>query len=65
MEQIKKIKMCWGRPDDAKAMGNVLGYSTHNKLLRKYAEPYFDFDPNADLVFHLSPADHFHPIAGK
>jgi glycosyltransferase involved in cell wall biosynthesis len=57
--------MAWGRPDDVKAMGNVLGYSTHNKLLRKYAEPYFDFDPEAKLVFHLSPADHFHPVAGK
>jgi glycosyltransferase involved in cell wall biosynthesis len=60
-----KIKMAWARPDDNKAYGNVLGYATHNNMLRKYAEPYFDFDPDAKLVFHLTPADHFRPIAGK
>lgn len=57
--------MAWIRPDDKKAYGNVLGYSTHNDMLRKYAEPYFDFDPEAKLVFHLTPADHFRPIEGK
>ena len=62
---MPKIKMGWVRIDDGKAFGNVLGYATHNKLMRKYSEPYFDFDPDAQLQFHLSPADHFHPIPGK
>ena len=62
---MAKIPIHWVREDGKTAYGNVLGYATHNQMLRKYAEPYFEFDPNAKLAFHLTPADHFRPLEGK
>jgi glycosyltransferase involved in cell wall biosynthesis len=62
---LDKIKIHWACNAGDGGYGNVLGYSTHNIMLKKYSEKYFDFDPNAELAFHITPADHFKPITGK
>lgn len=62
---MDKIKLHWVRPEQDNAYGNVLGYATHNNLLKKWSEPFFEFDDSAKLAFHLTPADHFKPIEGK
>jgi glycosyltransferase involved in cell wall biosynthesis len=64
MENIKKIPIHWVT-EHTNAVGNILGYATHNALLKKYCEPYFEFDNNADLVFQLAPADYFLPFKDK
>jgi len=60
----EKIKIHWVS-DIKNPYGNILGYATHAKMLKKYSEPYFEFDPNSKLAFHITPADHFYPLAGK
>lgn len=61
---MEKIKINW-ITEHTNPVGNILGYATHNRLLKKYCERYFDFDPNAELVFQLAPADFFLPFKDK
>lgn len=59
-----KLKVCWVVQEND-VMGNALGYSTHNKMMRRYSAPYLDFDNNALLALTITPADHFNPVPGK
>jgi glycosyltransferase involved in cell wall biosynthesis len=60
----EKIKLHW--VDSAQnPYGNILGYATHNKMMKKYSAPYFDYDETAKLMLHITPADHFFPFKDK
>jgi glycosyltransferase involved in cell wall biosynthesis len=61
---VDKIKINWFT-SHVNPTGNILGYATHNAMLKKYCEPYFEFDSNADLVFQMAPADYFLPFKDK
>ena len=58
------IKLGWATRD-RNATGNALGYSLHDRMMRKYSETYFDFDEEADIVLHIVSADQFRPIPGR
>ena len=61
---MEKIKIHW--VDSAQnPYGNILGYATHNRMMKKYCAPYFDYDNNAQLMLHITPADHFFPFKDK
>jgi glycosyltransferase involved in cell wall biosynthesis len=61
---MEKLKLHWVI-EHKNPIGNILGYATHNKMLRKHCEPLVDFDYNSPLAFHINPADYFTPIQGK
>ncbi len=60
-----KLKLHWVRHDTNNPVANVLGYATHNNMMRKYSEHYFDYDETARIALTITPADHFTPIPGK
>lgn len=61
---MEKIKVFW-RNEEGTSVGNALGYSTHNKFMRKYGEKYFEYDESSPIALAITPADHFRPIPGK
>lgn len=61
---MEKIKIHWFT-EHKNPVGNILGYATHNRMLKKYCEPYFEFDEKSELVFQLAPADYFLPFQDK
>ena len=61
----EKLKLHWVRKDIDNPVANVLGYATHNNMMKKYSERYFDYDENAKIALTITPADHFVPIPGK
>jgi glycosyltransferase involved in cell wall biosynthesis len=60
-----KIKLYWVREDKGAVVANVLGYATHNNMMKKYGEKYFEYTEDADIALNITPADHFVPIPGK
>jgi len=64
MSENGKIKLHWFT-NIKNPYGNILGYATHSRMLKKYSEKYFDLDENAKLVLHINPADHFYPLKDK
>ena len=61
---MQKQKIYWVI-DPADAVGNGFGYSHHNRMMKKFCEKYFDYDPEAKIALHIIPADKFIPIPGK
>lgn len=61
---MDKIRLHWRNPDDI-VLSNALGYSTHNKFMKKYSEQYFDYDETSDIALNITSADKFVPIPGK
>lgn len=61
---MEKIKIQWV-VKEKDLVGNALGYMTHNRFMRQYSEPYFEFDDSADIALHIVSADFFKPIPGK
>ena len=60
----KKPKIHWATFSD-NFIGNAYGYSYHNSMMQKHIEKYVEFDPTADIVVQITPADKFIPIPGK
>lgn len=58
------MKIHWATANHDLA-GNALGYATHVKFLRKYAEKIIDFVPDAEIALQICPADFFRYIPGK
>lgn len=61
----EKFKLHWVRRDTDNPVANVLGYATHNNMMMKYSQPYFEYDDKAKISLTITPADHFKPIPGK
>ena len=61
---MDKIKLHW-TTKDRDAHGNGLGYSLHDRMMKKYSEPYFDYDENAQIALHIVAGDVFKPIPGR
>lgn len=65
VESKPKTKLYWIREDKGPLVANVLGYATHNNMMKKYSEKYFDYTDTANIALNITPADHFVPIPGK
>lgn len=66
MPKNEPVKLCWATP--AKDLvGNALGYNTHIKYLKRFAEKggHTVDDPQSNVVLHIVSADHFLPVPGK
>lgn len=61
---MEKIKIHWATKEH-NIPGNALGYNQHNSAMRKFSEPYLEFDDSADIALTICPADLFVPVAGK
>ncbi len=61
---MNKLKLHWA-VEPKNPVANVLGYATHNAMLKKYGEQYFDYTPDADVVFHIISAEWFRPLLNK
>lgn len=61
---MEKIKVHWVFPD-YEAVANGFGYAHHNRMMRKFTEPYVEYDENAKIALHIICADKFTPIPGK
>lgn len=59
-----RTKVNWNTPEHD-IVANALGYNTHNAYMRKYSKRIMDFDPDAEIVLHIVPADHFKPVPNK
>ena len=55
----------WVSPDTG-GIGNGLGYSHHNRMMRKYTQELIDIDDVfSDYALHIISADNWRPIEGK
>ncbi len=61
---MDKLKVHWVLPD-YEAVANGFGYAQHNRMMRKFSEPYIEFDETAKIALHIICADKFTPIPGK
>lgn len=61
---MEKLKVHWVFPD-YEAVANGYGYAHHNRMMRKFVEPYIEFDDKANIALHIVCADKFTPIPGK
>lgn len=59
-----KLRVHWVFPD-YEAIANGFGYAHHNRMMRKFSEPYIEFDESAKVALHIICADRFVPIPGK
>ena len=62
---MEKLKIHWVVADKDDKVSNALGYGTHNMMMKKYCEPYIDFDDTSEIALHIVSADWFRPIADK
>lgn len=59
-----KFKIHWVTREHT-IVGNALGYNHHNKMMRKYAEEFFEFDDSSPIALHIVPANLYVPVEGK
>lgn len=65
-ENPEPLKIHWATPPKD-LVGNALGYNTHIKYLKSFAEQggHTVEDHDSNIVLHIISADHFKPIPGK
>lgn len=61
---MEKLKVHWVTQTHDLA-GNAMGYNQHNSAMRKFSEPYLEFDENAEIALTICPADLYRPVPGK
>lgn len=62
-DKMRKPRIYWA--SDYDGVGNGYGYTRHNKMMRKYAEPYFEFSEDAEIALTILSADKYKPVPGK
>lgn len=62
--RFEKIKVHWAT-ENKETAGNAYGYSTHNAMMRKHCEKYFEFCNDAEISISIAPADFFKQVDGK
>lgn len=60
----EKIKIHWVT-SEYEGVANAFGYAFHNRMMRKHAAPYIEFDDKSNIALQIIPADLFRPIPGK
>lgn len=61
---MEKIPLFWATPE-ADLVANAYGYVTHNKNMKRFSEPFFEYRDDAEIALTIAPGDKFNRIPGK
>lgn len=61
---MEKLKVHWVTPE-YEGVANGYGYSLHNKMMKKFCEPYLEYDDTSNIALQIICGDKFYPVPGK